>query len=150
MTDTTTDTFDLDVLERFIAKQAGDDVKTDLELTCTVCETHVCDIEANDNLRVLAASAAHHAVTCAGRASKVTVTISNWYSDGHESEHKVVLTAPANDEDALTDWWHDVVFDHTGDGHGLGRPGLGSVYTATITDAAHDPSLVGRSYEWID
>ena len=73
---------------------------------------------------------------------RVTVKIENSYSDGHESTRVVELPAPGDDLDA---WWENVVWEETGDGHGVG--GLGSCYTATIV-TANDASLVGKSYEW--
>jgi hypothetical protein len=75
---------------------------------------------------------------------KVTVRIENWYSDGHESKSDVVLDYGG---EPLDDFWQDVVFPHTGDGHGI--DGLGSCYTATII-AADDPQLLGENTEWID
>jgi hypothetical protein len=75
---------------------------------------------------------------------KVAVRIENWYSDGYESKSEVVLDYDGGD---LDDWWQDVVFEHTGDGHGV--DGLGSCYTATII-RAEDPKLLGENTEWID
>jgi len=49
-----------DSLHRFDALQSDDEVKTDLELTCTECGTVVCDIEHGDNLKVLASVANDH------------------------------------------------------------------------------------------
>jgi hypothetical protein len=49
-----------DSLQRFEALQSDDDVKTDLELTCTDCGEVLCDIEAGDNLKVLAEIADEH------------------------------------------------------------------------------------------
>jgi len=49
-----------DSLQRFEALQSTDQVKTDLELTCTECGEVVCDIEAGDNLKVLAEVANDH------------------------------------------------------------------------------------------
>lgn len=76
----------------------------------------------------------------------VTVHIENTYEDGHESQVDVELDAPEDPTD-LDDWWDDVVFAHTGDGHGVDNPKLGSLYEATIT-RADDESLVGQSMEW--
>lgn len=50
-----------DYLNRFEARASDDEVKTDLELTCTECGMHICDIEAGDNLCVLAILAREHA-----------------------------------------------------------------------------------------
>jgi len=77
--------------------------------------------------------------------SQVVVKIENDYSDEHHSEHEVTLDAPA--EEDLDGWWNDVVYEHTGDGHGIDFDG-GSCYTATIV---HGPArLLGEEYEWID
>lgn len=78
-----------------------------------------------------------------------TVHIHNAYSDGHSSEHVVELPDPASlDPAALEEWWMDVVFPETGDGHGAAR-GLHSCYTATVRASAH-AELVGVVTEWID
>lgn len=81
-------------------------------------------------------------------ASKVRVLITNDYSDGHHSESTVEVDAPTDQDDWLSEWFNDVVFPHTGDGHGTKR-GLGSCHTAQII-AAPDPALVGKEYEWTD
>jgi len=75
----------------------------------------------------------------------VTVRIENDYSDGHHSERTVVVADPGRD---LDEWFNDVVFNETGDGHGADND-LGSCYTATIVHAS-DGKLVGKSYEWTD
>lgn len=83
--------------------------------------------------------------------TKVKVKIENAYSDGHESTSEVELDLPDGvtpDSQELDDWFTDVVFDHTGDGHGIDSS-LGSCYTATIV-AAEDPKLVGATTEWVD
>lgn len=81
---------------------------------------------------------------------KVTVRIENDYEDGHSSQREVVLDAPDNLDFAaglsLEDWWEEVVFPETGDGHGADSD-LGSCYTATIT-ACPNAALVGQSTEW--
>jgi hypothetical protein len=74
----------------------------------------------------------------------ITVKIENAYSDGHESKHEVLVEPPTG---ALDEWFEDVVFPHTGDGHGIG--GGGSCYVATII-ACDDAALLGETYEWID
>lgn len=83
--------------------------------------------------------------------SLVTVKIENAYSDGHESEREVEIEGPAefyaND---LEEWFMEVVYEHTGDGHGDGSHGkLGSCYVATILKA-DDLALVGKNFEWAD
>ena len=84
---------------------------------------------------------------------KVTVKIENDYSDGHHSEREVVLDAPDNLDSSkgqsLNDWFEEVVYPETGDGHGAGRD-LGSCYTATIVKAEGQSALDGQSIEWTD
>jgi hypothetical protein len=100
--------------------------------------------------------------------SLVTVKIENAYEDGHESESEVQVNAPAVGlmhpsqieadveryghiaawRPVMADWWEEVVWPHTGDGHGIDCD-LGSCYVATII-TADDPNLVGATYEWID
>lgn len=48
-------------LECFAAWPSDDELKTDLELACTLCGEVLCDIEANDTLDVLARTALEHA-----------------------------------------------------------------------------------------
>ena len=79
-----------------------------------------------------------------GASTTVTVKIENDYSDEHHSESTVELPAPTGD---LDEWWNDVVFPHTGDGHGA-EGDLGSCYTATIV--AGPARLLGETTEWID
>lgn len=55
-----------EVLEQYVARQSGDSVKRDLELIHEPCGTHICDIEPDDTLSVLAAVAADH--ECPGTA----------------------------------------------------------------------------------
>jgi len=80
-------------------------------------------------------------------AGTVTVRVENAYSDGHESQREVVVPAPGDDIEL---WWEEIVFPHTGDGHGIDSS-LGSHYEATII-ATNDPDLdqhlVGLSTEW--
>jgi hypothetical protein len=56
-----------DRLEYFIAKCADDSVKKDLELTCDLCQQHLCDIEAGDSLETLVGVASGH--VCPGNAN---------------------------------------------------------------------------------
>jgi hypothetical protein len=51
------------VLDQFTARQADDDVKTDLELVHDPCGTIVCDIQAGDTLAVLVRTALNHEET---------------------------------------------------------------------------------------
>jgi len=82
----------------------------------------------------------------------VTVKIENAYADGHESEREVEVMAPhlfrSQDPYHLNEWWEEVVWPKTGDGHGIDAV-LGSCYVATII-TADDPNLVGATYEWMD
>jgi hypothetical protein len=54
------------VLGQFTALRSDDIVKRDLELTHVPCGTHVCDIEPDDTLSVLAGVALDHARECEG------------------------------------------------------------------------------------
>jgi len=72
----------------------------------------------------------------------VIVHIENDYEDKYHSEFDVELAAP--DPSDIEQWWEDVVWPHTGDGHG---ENLNACYTATIT-SADDSSLHGQSFEW--
>lgn len=49
-----------DLLERIVLQPADDSAKTDLELICERCNSHLCDAEAGDTLRVLASVALTH------------------------------------------------------------------------------------------
>lgn len=42
------------------ALQPSDELKRDLELTCTACREVLCDIEPSDNIAVLYVTAAQH------------------------------------------------------------------------------------------
>ncbi len=78
----------------------------------------------------------------------VMVRIENDYSDGHHSEFVVPVEDPDDDHlKDLDEWASDVIFEHTGDGHG--KDGLGSCYTATIV-ASDNPLLIGEVFEWVD
>lgn len=72
---------------------------------------------------------------------KVKVKIENVYMDGHESERTVTVPAPVG---SLKDWWENVVFPKTGDGHDCEGD---AVYTATIVKGPIQ--LVGLTREWI-
>lgn len=72
----------------------------------------------------------------------VTVKIENDYSDGHTSTREVTVGSPTPTE-SLDEWFENVVYEHTGDGHGGD-----ACYTATIL-AAGDKQLVGKTHEWI-
>lgn len=80
--------------------------------------------------------------TASQPAGHVTVRVESSYSDGHSSCVWVAVDAPgANPED----WWEDIVFGHTGDGHGVAK--VGYCYTATMVAAA-DVTMVGVEREW--
>jgi hypothetical protein len=76
----------------------------------------------------------------------VTLKIENTYEDGHESSRLVNVEEPESFA-ALEQWWEDVVYPETGDGHGEKHPKLGCLFEATILDAA-DTSLCGLTMEW--
>ena len=78
------------------------------------------------------------------RRYTVVVKIENDYEDGHHSESIHALPAPSGD---LDEWWEEVVYPNTGDGHGVGFDG-GSCYTAEIISGPTE--VLGKSTEWID
>ncbi len=51
---------DFDPLRMFTALESDDMVKRDLELTCCLCGTVVCDVESGDLLSTLADVADEH------------------------------------------------------------------------------------------
>ena len=77
---------------------------------------------------------------------RVTVELSNTYADGHTSTRLVTLPAPYDDISRadLEQWWQDVVWPETGDGH----PG-DAHYSARIVRADHEPGLLTLSREWV-
>lgn len=97
---------------------------------------------------------------------KTTVKIENYYEDGHESTHEVELDGPEcpghpADEygpagvetfcdgtclNGLDDWWDEVVWPETGDGHGKDND-LGTCFVGTIVKS-NVRELVGKTYEW--
>lgn len=80
--------------------------------------------------------------------SLVRVRIENTYEDGHSSTVDVWLPGPEDidDPDSIESWWDDVVFDHTGDGHGATHPKLGSLHECTVISGP--AQLAGETYEW--
>lgn len=54
-------------LSHFEARQSSDCVKRDLELTCNDCGLHLCDIQVDDTLDVLARTATEHIPDCPER-----------------------------------------------------------------------------------
>jgi len=77
----------------------------------------------------------------------VEIRIENAYSDGHESVHIAKVAEPASlSERDLEDWWQDVVFPKTGDGHGQHHSG-GSYYQVTVIKA-DTTALIGQTHEW--
>jgi hypothetical protein len=50
----------LDMLSQFLCLPPSDQAKTDLEVICLTCGTHLCDVEAGNDLGDLAATAACH------------------------------------------------------------------------------------------
>lgn len=51
-------------LDEFRCRQSDDIVKRDLELVHLPCGTHVCDVEPDDELGVLARTAVDHLARC--------------------------------------------------------------------------------------
>jgi hypothetical protein len=75
------------------------------------------------------------------------IKVENTYEDGHEStfEYDVEDTDGYGD---IEDWWDEVAFEHTGDGHGTGdNSKLGCFYEVTIIQSPH-PEEVGLKREW--
>ena len=76
----------------------------------------------------------------------VTVELSNTYADGHTSTRLITLPAPHDDipQGDIEQWWEDVVWPETGDGH------QGDAhYSARIVRADHEPGLLTLSREWV-
>ncbi len=84
---------------------------------------------------------AERAAATAARLHKVAVLIENSYADGHESRRVVEVDPPAG---ALVDWWEDVIFPETGDGHGGDASHDATVLYAPEAHAR----LVGETYDW--
>jgi len=78
-------------------------------------------------------------------SGQVTVKIENAYEDGHEST-SIETVRGLLDGETLDEWWQEIVWPLTGDGHGIDED-LGTCHIATITAAEH-PALIGKSYEW--
>lgn len=80
--------------------------------------------------------------------SLVRVRIENTYEDGHSSTVDVWLSGPEDldDPDSIESWWNDVVFAHTGDGHGATHPKLDSLHECTVISGPDE--LAGKIYEW--
>lgn len=81
---------------------------------------------------------------CRSSSAVVRVTIRNFYADGHSSSKIVDLEPPGQDID---EWFDEVVWPHTGDGHGDEHPKLGFRYEVEIGDAA-DSALIGLCRQW--
>jgi hypothetical protein len=84
---------------------------------------------------------------------KCDILIENWYADGHTSRvEETEIDVPEWDDNLgaydFDGWWGETVFPLTGDGHGIGRPNLSSVYTATVI--AGPEWLVGKQHDWSD
>ena len=73
----------------------------------------------------------------------VTVKIENGYECGQESGETLDLPSPTG---SLEDWWEEVVFPHTGDGHPCGGEEEGCSVATII--AAADPAFVGQTTSW--
>lgn len=83
--------------------------------------------------------------TSSSQAETVLVKIENTYADGHESTVRVRVAPPAdpNDEVDVDDWWNNVVFPLTGDGHSTT---MNSSHEATVLEGPE--GLVGEEYGW--
>lgn len=68
-----------EALTRFEARQSDDEVKTDLELTCTDCDEVICDIEPGDSLDVLASTALGH--KCGSKDFEEIAEAQGWNTD---------------------------------------------------------------------
>jgi hypothetical protein len=81
----------------------------------------------------------------------VEIRIENAYSDGHESARTTKVAEPASlSELDLEDWWQDVVFPQTGDGHGRRRGRSGGAYHQVTVIKADTTALIGQTHEWGD
>jgi hypothetical protein len=76
---------------------------------------------------------------------RVTIRMENAYSDGHSSVQRHDVDAPGQGV-PIEDWWEDVVWPLTGDGHGIDKD-LGSYHLATIIEADRT-ELIGETFEW--
>ena len=85
-----------------------------------------------------------------GHASSTTVTVDDPVCPGHESTSGPIGVSVYCDGSCFTgldDWWEEVVFPHTGDGHGADHPELGTFYTATV-QRSDVRGLAGQTREW--
>ena len=76
---------------------------------------------------------------------KVRIRVTDTYEDGHEAVHEHDVDAP-DDVDDLEQWWEDEVFQHTGDGHGVKHPKLGSMHVVIVIGGPAE--LLGKEMEW--
>lgn len=76
---------------------------------------------------------------------KVKIRVINTYEDGHTSTQHYDVVEPDRFDD-LEQWWEDEVFHHTGDGHGVDNPKLGSMHEVTIVGGPAE--LLGKEMEW--
>lgn len=74
----------------------------------------------------------------------VMVKIENHYECGRNSESIVLVPAPAGE---VGDWWQEVVWDLTGDGHECGEAD-DALYEASIVAAPGREDLVGQTMSW--
>lgn len=75
-----------------------------------------------------------------------TVRVENFYVCGRNSTSTDLVRAPFSGEE-LEEWWQDVVFDLTGDGHPCGSR-EDALYEVTIIDSPGSPELLGEKYGW--
>jgi hypothetical protein len=73
----------------------------------------------------------------------VTVRIENAYECGRESSETIDLPNPTG---PLEDWWEEVIFPCTGDGHPCGSKER--CHSEATILAADDPVLVGQTMGW--
>lgn len=57
---------DVKLLDRIEFRQSEDEVKTDLEMTCSQCTGVICDVEPDDTLGTLVRTANSHLDGCEG------------------------------------------------------------------------------------
>lgn len=77
------------------------------------------------------------------------IRVNDWYGDGHENDRIIEIDEPnfegiEDPEDYLE---MEFLQQHTGDGHGLGKPDLAWCCEVTILEA-QDQALVGREFEY--
>jgi hypothetical protein len=78
----------------------------------------------------------------------VIVQIDNAYECSRRSiSVKEVDPPPGLAPDVVEQWFEEVVYDLTGDGHDCGQS-ENAIYEATVIAAPEMPQLVGAKWEW--